>query len=100
MTTEITLGQKVRDKISGLVGIATARCTYLNGCDHIAIQPPAKDGKIPPSQWVDLPQVEVVEELRPVLSSGGGFSGGPADHPEDISDDSDASWRSEDRYSR
>lgn len=94
--SDISLGDKVRDVVSGLEGIATARCLYLNGCDHIGIQPPAKDGKIPPIQWVDVPQVEVVpvrSKSLPRYSSGrvgsGSSRGGPStggnpgghDHP-------------------
>jgi len=28
----IRLGNKVRDKVSGIEGIVTGRCEYLNGC--------------------------------------------------------------------
>lgn len=65
---KIQLGDKVRDTITGLSGVATCRCLYLNGCDHIGIQGLAKDGKIPPVQWVDEPQVELVENRQVSVS--------------------------------
>ena len=59
----IELGQKVRDQITGLEGIAYGRTTYLYGCDRITIQPPVdKDGKVPPAWECDEPQVEVIDE--------------------------------------
>ena len=42
----IKLGSKVRDSITGLEGIATARTEYLYGCVRITITPTElKDGK-------------------------------------------------------
>ena len=37
--TKIKLGQEVRDRVTGFKGIATARTTYLQGCDRISVQP-------------------------------------------------------------
>lgn len=56
----INLGDKVRDKVTGFVGIAVCRSTYLNGCDRIAVQAPAKKNE-KPLGWVyfDEPQLEV-----------------------------------------
>lgn len=34
---KIKLGDKVKDKISGLTGVATARCEFLNGCVQYTI---------------------------------------------------------------
>jgi len=36
---EITLGDKVKDTISGFTGIAISRRTYLTGCNRINVQP-------------------------------------------------------------
>lgn len=76
----VVLGDKVRDTITGMEGIATARCLYLNGCDHIGIQGPASEGKIPPIQWVDEPQVEVKKTRAPrriiAKRKGGPSTGG------------------------
>lgn len=99
----MNLGDTVRDKVTGLEGIATSRCTYLNGCDHIAIQPRAKDGRIPPAQWVDYPQVEVIESLTVRPEARPVRTGGPAIHPPSVDDsdyDTDCSTRTEDMYTR
>jgi hypothetical protein len=57
----ITLGQKARDKVTGLEGILTARATYLYGCDQYGITPPAKeDGTCPESVFVDEGRIEII----------------------------------------
>ena len=87
---EIELGSKVKDTITGLVGIATARCLYIHGCDHIGIQPPAdqKTGKVPSLVWVDSPQVETLKinrnrkwRRRSIPNAPPLRSGGPGEHP-------------------
>ena len=60
-TVRITLGQTVRDRLTGLKGVATCRSEFLYGCVRIGVQPKeVKDGK--PADWVyvDEPQLEVV----------------------------------------
>lgn len=56
----IELGQKARDKVTGLEGILIGRCQYLTGCDQYGLVPPAKDGKIEGVQWFDEGRVEVI----------------------------------------
>jgi hypothetical protein len=59
----INLGQKVKDRITGMEGIATGRSEYLNGCIRILVQPQAlKDGVSVEAQWVDEPQLVIVED--------------------------------------
>lgn len=41
----IILGDKVRDKVSGFEGIATARTEFLNGCFQIEITSKLKKGE-------------------------------------------------------
>jgi len=45
----INLGDKVRDPVTGIYGIAYVRLSYLQGCDRIGIQPPTVrvKGKVP-----------------------------------------------------
>lgn len=58
---EIQLGNKVKDKVSGLTGIAVARTEFLNGCIRFTIQPEAKkDGTIPSECWIDDKQLVIV----------------------------------------
>jgi len=67
---EIKLGQKVRDTITSMEGIAVARTVWLNGCVRIAVQSQhLKDGVPVELQTFDEPQLEVVQgEIEPLLS--------------------------------
>lgn len=75
------LGDKVKDRITGFVGIATARCVYLNGCVQIQITPPAKNNETQKVTWIDEDQIEVLQtnKVKESTPSGGGFR----NHPED-----------------
>ena len=56
-------GDRVRDIVSGLVGIVVSRTRFLTGCDRVAIQLPVnKDGEIP-KEFVhaDINAVDLVE---------------------------------------
>lgn len=59
---EIKLGSKVKDIVTDLEGIATARVEFLNGCIRYIVQPPGldKDGKPKSDMWVDLGQLKVI----------------------------------------
>ena len=60
---KIELGNKVRDAVTGFVGIATARLEFLNGCKQITITGPAmKDG--------DIRTIDVDEEQVKYVSLG------------------------------
>lgn len=83
---ENLLGKKVKDKITGLEGIAVTECTFLNGCVQYAIQAKiGKDGKIPDEKWIDEQQLEVVEprvkkaikKIKEYRPTGGGFRSYP-----------------------
>ena len=59
----VELGDRVKDKITGLKGIAVGVTNYLYGCRRISVQPEqGKDGK--PAEWftVDEPQTEVIKK--------------------------------------
>ena len=59
----IKLGDKVKDKITGLTGIAIGITNWLYGCRRITIQPQeSKDGKPADAFTVDEPQLEILEE--------------------------------------
>jgi len=58
----VNLGDKVKDRISRLVGIATGRTEYLYGCVRIIVTPEeVKDGKAVEGGWFDEDQLVVVE---------------------------------------
>lgn len=68
----IGLGDRVKDAVSGFVGIVTGRYEYLNGCVRIGVSPPAdKDGKVPDTMIFDDHQLEVVEvgAVKPKFAS-------------------------------
>ncbi len=63
--TNIKLGSKVRDKVTGFTGIATAKIEYLNGCIQICIKPPVGENNIMPDvEYVDIDQIEILEEEK------------------------------------
>lgn len=56
------LGDRVRDRISGLQGIIASRTQHLYGCVRYWILPEeVKDGKPLDGAWLDEPQLELVE---------------------------------------
>jgi len=61
----IRIGDKVKDTITGLEGMAVAKIIYMNGCIQYEIQPKGlKDGKIIKSAWIDEGQLIVKKEAR------------------------------------
>lgn len=50
----IPLGRKVKDKVTNFEGIATARIEYMSGIVQFEVTPPAKNGKLPNSEWIDV----------------------------------------------
>ncbi len=73
----VTLGDEVKDKVTGFSGIAVARHTYLQGCNRISVQPPVdKDGKNLESCTFDEPQLIVVTQQK-VVAGDNDTDGGP-----------------------
>jgi hypothetical protein len=62
---KIKLGDKVRDRISGLIGIATARTEFLNGCIQYTVSRKlGKNQELNPmgEPAIDEMCLEIVEE--------------------------------------
>ncbi len=58
---KIQLGDKVKDKVSGFVGVAVAKTEFLNGCIQYNVMPKAgKDGKMPEEVGIDEQSLEVI----------------------------------------
>lgn len=75
-STPIKLGDKIKDPISGLDGIAFGRADFLYGCIRIAIAPKLdKEGKKRDIEWFDANQLEILKEK--VVDSGNRRTGGP-----------------------
>jgi hypothetical protein len=74
----ITLGQLVRDKVSGFTGVAIAQHNYLQGCSRFSVQPKVNEkGELPKYEAFDEPQLEVIEEAK-IEKTAADNSGGPA----------------------
>jgi len=58
----IELGEKVKCKVSGFVGIATSRVEYINGCIQYGVTPRVKKGenKKPDAEYIDEGKLVVV----------------------------------------
>ncbi len=80
----IELGDRVKDAISGLTGIATGVTTWLYGCKRVAVQPEklGKDGKTQDLVWFDEPQLKVVKTQAISFLSLVPTTGGPDRHEE------------------
>lgn len=57
----VTLGDEVKDCVTGFQGIAVSRHAYLSGCTRISVQPPTKKGILPDPQTFDEPLLRVVK---------------------------------------
>lgn len=57
------LGHTAKDKITGFVGVITARVDYLTGCNRYHLQPrELKDGKPVEGIYFDEDQIEVAKK--------------------------------------
>lgn len=64
----IKLGFFVKDRVTGLEGVAENRATFLYGCDRYFVQPQIDgDGKIPEGKMVDEPQLEILTNKDSVM---------------------------------
>lgn len=77
MKNEIKLGDKVKDPISGIIGIAVGRTVWLHGCARVIVQPEGIDKNKKPyeSSSFDEPQLVVMKSR--VVKEGGHRTGGP-----------------------
>jgi len=61
----IKLGDKVRDTVTGLEGIAVARTEWLLGCIRWGVQPvELKDGKPVEDSWFDEARLQRVTDAK------------------------------------
>ena len=67
MKTNIVLGNKVKDVVTGFTGVAISKVEYLNGCIRYCVMPMVgKDGKMPDGEYVDEGQLVIVDtEILP-----------------------------------
>ena len=84
----IKVGQRVKDRVSGLQGIATQKATYMNGCVSFLVVPALECTDIgqtaPESNWIDFTRLQVLGdgllEIAAVTppAENGKRPGGPA----------------------
>ena len=62
---EVELGDQVKDKVTGFVGIAVARTEFLNGCVQYSVAPKVgKDNKIPEELGIDEQSLVLVTKKK------------------------------------
>ena len=64
-----TLGEHVRDRVTGFEGVATTLCFDLYGCVQIYVTQAfdAKEGKFRDGGWFDVARLEIVKGSNPVM---------------------------------
>lgn len=78
--SSINLGDKVKDTVTGLTGIAVGKTEWLNGCIRYVVQASVdKDGKVPVAESVDAQQLVVVEAKKQAVEPK--RTGGPFPEP-------------------
>lgn len=79
----VKLGDRVKDSITGFMGIAIGKTEGLHGCMRFGVEPEAlHEGKPIEAQWFDDQRLELVEELEPPVSKDSvAESGGPHNDP-------------------
>jgi hypothetical protein len=59
---------KVKDKVTGFIGVVTGHADYLTGCDQYLVQPASKDGEWKEGRWFDENRLQIVSEEKPLLT--------------------------------
>jgi len=82
--TTYTLGDRLRDKVTGISGIALGITKYATGCIHYGICPEKANekGEIPDWIWLDGSRVSLEDESAiefPSIHLGDAPTSGPGD---------------------
>ncbi len=88
---EIQLGDKVKDRVTGFIGIAVARTKWITGCDRIGVQPIGMNEKGEPfdSCAFDEPMLDIVKavavkpERAETKRKANAKTGGPMSHTQE-----------------
>ena len=68
--TDLQMGWKAKDKITGMSGIIIAFTTYNTGCDQVLLSLPLdKDGKWQEGRWFDIQRIERVGDEQIILDN-------------------------------
>ncbi len=77
---KVSLGDKVKDVITGYQGTVIAKTEWMNGCHRVTVQSEGlkEDGSARESHHCDVQQIELLEESELPKSKR---SGGPRPNP-------------------
>jgi len=70
----IPLGFRLKDRVTGFVGIATGKVIFLNGCVQYIVKPQGlgKDLKVQAAETFDCQQIEIIDSgIAPKLMETG-----------------------------
>ena len=79
--SNIKLGVKAKDKVTGFEGIVIAKTEWLTGCDQYVLKQKAKEGVLPDDgQWFDEGMLVVIGEGIHAKEVKSKRPGGPKHH--------------------
>lgn len=59
ITLAFTMGEPVKDKLTGFKGVISGFTTYITGCDQYLVQPAMKeDGTLADAKWTDVARLQ------------------------------------------
>lgn len=79
----VELGDRVRDIVTGMQGVAIGITKWITGCDTVTFQPSLKaDGSKPDTEFVDINRLVIIEKAAVSISrhKPERDSGGPQTH--------------------
>ncbi len=71
---KINNGDKVKDIVTGFVGVVVGRAEYLTGCRQVCVSPAVRGGKCEDARWFDEDRVKLVKTravIVPIVNAGG-----------------------------
>lgn len=82
------LGLKVRDKVTGLIGVVSCISYDLYGCIQAVVSPVAdiEKGSVPEGRWFDVARLEVLDPTPVMEIPGGRFTVTRSASPEPSTD--------------
>lgn len=57
---KVSLGDQVRDRVTGFHGVVTAHCQYLNEQDRYRVEGPVGEKNEPKEAWFTVSRLEVI----------------------------------------
>ncbi|WP_339112810.1 hypothetical protein [Thioclava sp. GXIMD2076] len=66
----VTLGDQVKDTLTGFTGIVIGRVEYLTGCNQLCVLPKSdKDNELKDVHWFDIERIEKLADRAVEISS-------------------------------